>query len=229
MSPAPPRSPSEDLSGWFSLLSRRRRDSNDDQPYESRRQWQPVVTTSRWCTSAPVRTTRASPSTGRRFRSSGPARRSRQFVTSAAGALVRGVPVRIRGGRAALTVPARSVTAFLIDEVHGVARDAALVQPGRVYRWVRFSPSDLRDRCRCLSVAVADDRCPALPCGLPGSRGLRAHVRCPHTRRRPRFTTSGTPAPALVRGGAAPSEPRRRAGNATGEAVAAAGWDVVAR
>ena len=35
---------------------------------------------------------------------------------------------------ATLTVPAKSVTTFLVEGVSGVARDAALVQPGHVYR-----------------------------------------------------------------------------------------------
>ncbi|MER5977301.1 glycoside hydrolase [Streptomyces sp. NPDC001857] len=55
-------------------------------------------------------------------------------VTSADGALVRGAPVAVAGGSATLTVPAKSVTTFLVDGVSGVAKDAALVQPGHVYR-----------------------------------------------------------------------------------------------
>ncbi|MFF8973894.1 glycoside hydrolase [Streptomyces sp. NPDC014995] len=55
-------------------------------------------------------------------------------VTSADGALVRGTPVRVTDRSATLTVPARSVTTFLVEGVSGVAKDAALVQPGHVYR-----------------------------------------------------------------------------------------------
>ena len=55
-------------------------------------------------------------------------------VTSGDGALVRGTPVRVADRSATLTVPAKSVTTFLVDGVGGVARDAALVQPGHVYR-----------------------------------------------------------------------------------------------
>ncbi len=55
-------------------------------------------------------------------------------VTSADGALVRGTPVRVTDRSATLTVPAKSVTTFLVDGVSGVAKDAALVQPGHVYR-----------------------------------------------------------------------------------------------
>ncbi|KOG33492.1 glycoside hydrolase [Streptomyces resistomycificus] len=55
-------------------------------------------------------------------------------VTSADGALVRGTPVRVTDRSATLTVPAKSVTTFLVDGVGGVAKDAALVQPGHVYR-----------------------------------------------------------------------------------------------
>jgi len=55
-------------------------------------------------------------------------------VSSTAGGLVRGEPVRIRDRSATLEVPAKSVTTFVIEGVRGVARDAALVQPGHVYR-----------------------------------------------------------------------------------------------
>jgi O-glycosyl hydrolase len=55
-------------------------------------------------------------------------------VTSADGALVRGTPVPVTGRSATLTVPAKSVTTFLVDGVSGVAKDAALVQPGHVLR-----------------------------------------------------------------------------------------------
>ncbi|MFF3334015.1 glycoside hydrolase [Streptomyces sp. NPDC002888] len=55
-------------------------------------------------------------------------------VTSADGALVRGTPVRVTDRSATLTVPAKSVTTFLVDGVSGVAKNAALVEPGHVYR-----------------------------------------------------------------------------------------------
>jgi O-glycosyl hydrolase len=55
-------------------------------------------------------------------------------VTSTDGALVRGTPVRVTDRSATLVVPAKSVTTFLVEGVNGVARDAALVQPGHVYR-----------------------------------------------------------------------------------------------
>ncbi|WP_234354791.1 glycoside hydrolase [Streptomyces sp. NRRL WC-3618] len=55
-------------------------------------------------------------------------------VTSADGALVQGAPVRVTDRRATLTVPAKSVTTFLVSGVSGVAKDAALIQPGHVYR-----------------------------------------------------------------------------------------------
>ncbi|WP_442819049.1 glycoside hydrolase [Streptomyces sp. NBC_01235] len=55
-------------------------------------------------------------------------------VTSTDGALVRGTPVPVTDRSATLVVPAKSVTTFLIEGVAGVARDAALVQPGHVYR-----------------------------------------------------------------------------------------------
>ncbi|WP_037677512.1 glycoside hydrolase [Streptomyces griseus] len=55
-------------------------------------------------------------------------------VTSADGALVRGTPVPVTDRSATLTVPAKSVTTFVVDGVSGVAGDAALVRPGHVYR-----------------------------------------------------------------------------------------------
>ncbi|MGN9762032.1 glycoside hydrolase [Streptomyces sp. SD31] len=55
-------------------------------------------------------------------------------VTSTDGALVRGTPVPVTDRSATLAVPAKSVTTFLVGGVGGVARDAALVQPGHVYR-----------------------------------------------------------------------------------------------
>ncbi|WP_190242958.1 Ig-like domain-containing protein [Arthrobacter globiformis] len=56
-------------------------------------------------------------------------------VTSdASGALVEGEPVAVGKDRTAvLTVPAESVTTFLVNGVHGVAKDAALVQADHVY------------------------------------------------------------------------------------------------
>jgi O-glycosyl hydrolase len=48
--------------------------------------------------------------------------------------LVRGAPVFVAGRSATLTVPAQSVTTLVIDGVSGVAKDAALVQPGHAYR-----------------------------------------------------------------------------------------------
>ncbi len=59
-------------------------------------------------------------------------------VTSTGGYLVSGepVPVTVSDGvaSATLTVPAESVTTFLVDGVSGVAHDAAIVQDGHVYR-----------------------------------------------------------------------------------------------
>ncbi|NYI03863.1 RICIN domain-containing protein [Allostreptomyces psammosilenae] len=55
-------------------------------------------------------------------------------VTDATGALVHHDPVQVSGEQATFTVPAESVTSFLIDGVSGVDRDAALVQRGHDYR-----------------------------------------------------------------------------------------------
>ncbi|TDC84958.1 hypothetical protein E1193_04135 [Micromonospora sp. KC606] len=55
-------------------------------------------------------------------------------VTDASGALVRHQPIRVDRKSAAFTVPAKSVTTFVVDGVRGVADDAALVEDGHVYR-----------------------------------------------------------------------------------------------
>jgi O-glycosyl hydrolase len=55
-------------------------------------------------------------------------------VSDVDGALVEGEPVGIEGGSAVLTVPAESVTTFVVDGVSGVAEDAAAIQDGSVYR-----------------------------------------------------------------------------------------------
>ncbi len=54
-------------------------------------------------------------------------------VTDGTGALVEQDPVRVTDERATFTVPAQSVTSFLVDGVRGVAGDAALIQPGQEY------------------------------------------------------------------------------------------------
>ncbi|ONK09752.1 RICIN domain-containing protein [Streptomyces sp. MP131-18] len=54
-------------------------------------------------------------------------------VTDADGALVTGSPVRVTDDRATLTVPAESVTTFVVDGASGVARDAALIQRDASY------------------------------------------------------------------------------------------------
>ncbi|GGN33846.1 O-glycosyl hydrolase [Actinoplanes campanulatus] len=54
-------------------------------------------------------------------------------VTSADGKLVRGTPVRVSGRQATLTVPAQSVTTFLVDRVS--AADTAHLRADRVYRF----------------------------------------------------------------------------------------------
>ncbi|TDC23333.1 ricin-type beta-trefoil lectin domain protein [Streptomyces sp. 8K308] len=55
-------------------------------------------------------------------------------VTSADGALVEQDPIRVTDRAASYTVPADSVTTFVVDGVSGVAGDAAAFQPGHEYR-----------------------------------------------------------------------------------------------
>ncbi|MFJ8592327.1 glycoside hydrolase [Streptomyces sp. NPDC093598] len=55
-------------------------------------------------------------------------------VTSADGKLEKQQPVRVTGKQATLTVPAQSVTSFLVKGVSGVAKDAAELRKGHTYR-----------------------------------------------------------------------------------------------
>jgi O-glycosyl hydrolase len=55
-------------------------------------------------------------------------------VTSTDGYLVEGEPVAVEDAAATLTVPAESVTTFVVDGVSGVADDAPLAQEGHVFR-----------------------------------------------------------------------------------------------
>ncbi|MDR7382497.1 RICIN domain-containing protein [Promicromonospora iranensis] len=55
-------------------------------------------------------------------------------VTSVDGYLVEGEPVAVQDAAATLTVPAESVTTFLVAGVSGVADDAPLAQDGHVFR-----------------------------------------------------------------------------------------------
>ncbi|MFD5126448.1 RICIN domain-containing protein [Streptomyces olindensis] len=69
-----------------------------------------------------------------KFRRVAPGATVTPVVTSAEGALVRGTPVKVKDDSATLTVPPKSVTTLLVDGVSGTAAEAALVQPGHVYR-----------------------------------------------------------------------------------------------
>ncbi|MGW0476571.1 RICIN domain-containing protein [Streptomyces coeruleorubidus] len=69
-----------------------------------------------------------------RFKRVAPGATVTPVVTSAGGALVRGTPVKVKDDSATVTVPAKSVTTLLVDGVSGTTEDAALVQPGHVYR-----------------------------------------------------------------------------------------------
>ncbi|MFD9982310.1 glycoside hydrolase [Streptomyces massasporeus] len=55
-------------------------------------------------------------------------------VTSADGKLEKQQPVRVTGKQATLSVPAQSVTSFLVKGVSGVAKDAAELRKGHTYR-----------------------------------------------------------------------------------------------
>jgi len=55
-------------------------------------------------------------------------------VSDGSGGLVRRDAVRVSGGKARYTVPAKSVTTFVVSGVGGVAKDKALIQAGHTYR-----------------------------------------------------------------------------------------------
>ncbi|MGW3563398.1 glycoside hydrolase [Streptomyces sp. NPDC000941] len=55
-------------------------------------------------------------------------------VTSAEGKLERHRPIRVTDRRATFTVPAQSVTSFLVKGVSGTAKDAALLREGHTYQ-----------------------------------------------------------------------------------------------
>ncbi|UWM52113.1 RICIN domain-containing protein [Streptomyces carpaticus] len=95
-------------------------------------------------------------------------------VTSASGALVTGEAVPVRDGRAQLTVPGESVTTFLIDGVSGVAKDAALVQPGHTYQLTGVQSGR--------ALTVADDGSGAvISTAVDGDRG-QIWTLTPHTK-----------------------------------------------
>ncbi|MGW3382978.1 RICIN domain-containing protein [Streptomyces albogriseolus] len=68
-----------------------------------------------------------------KFRRIAPRATVTPVVTSADGKLVRHRAVPVTGGSATVTVPAQSVTTFVVDGVSGVAEDATLLRKGRTY------------------------------------------------------------------------------------------------
>ncbi|MEQ4210041.1 glycoside hydrolase [Actinopolymorpha sp. B9G3] len=55
-------------------------------------------------------------------------------VSSADGGLVTQEPIQLKNRTASFVVPAKSVTTFVVEGVRGVAKEAAYLQPGHVYR-----------------------------------------------------------------------------------------------
>jgi O-glycosyl hydrolase len=97
-------------------------------------------------------------------------------VTSVDGYLVEGQPVAVRDAAATLTVPAESVTTFVVDGVSGVADDATLAQDGHVYRIDgvqsdrSLTPSGNRVVIRT-DAATADQLWELTPLGAPEGSG----------------------------------------------------------
>ena len=69
-----------------------------------------------------------------KFAALGPFATVTPVVTSPAGVLVTGAPVPVTGRRATLTVPAQSVTTFLVRGLISTAAAAPLLEPGHTYR-----------------------------------------------------------------------------------------------
>ncbi|WP_030620420.1 RICIN domain-containing protein [Streptomyces sclerotialus] len=68
-----------------------------------------------------------------KFRRIAPGATVTPVVTSADGGLQRHDALPVSGRKATFTVPAQSVTSFLVDGVSGVAKDAPLLREGRTY------------------------------------------------------------------------------------------------
>ncbi len=84
------------------------------------------------------------------------------IVSDANGGLVRKEPIPVQAKSASFTVPAKSVTTFVIEGVAGVAADAAWIQNGHIYRLQgvqsgrSLAPSDTSAVIRTTDATAAD-------------------------------------------------------------------------
>ncbi|MGW0827721.1 RICIN domain-containing protein [Streptomyces sp. NPDC002845] len=129
-------------------------------------------------------------------------------VTSADGKLVRQKAVRVTGKQATLTVPAQSVTSFLVKGVSGVAKDAAELRKGHTYRLTGVqSGKDLAiaDNGTGLVIRNTDTADPSrqqwrlaqISCDTPGADNRKRYV----------FTNTGEGKRLAIRDGALVAEP----------------------
>ncbi len=136
-------------------------------------------------------------------------------VTSADGKLARQKPVPVTGEQATVTVPAQSVTSFLVKGVSGVAKDAAEVRKGHTYRLTGVqSGKDLTiaDNGTGLVIRSADASAPS------GRQWRVEQISGTDNRKRYVFTEATEGKRLAVRDGALVAEP------AEGRADSAAQW-----
>ncbi|MHB9755153.1 RICIN domain-containing protein [Streptomyces sp. BYX5S] len=134
-------------------------------------------------------------------------------VTSTDGKLAERAPIAVTGRRATFTVPAQSVTTFVINGVSGVAKDAAELRRGRTYELTGVqSGKDLTVAADALVISGGT--------GAAGQRWRLAEISAsgPANRRRHVFTSAADGRRLAVRDGAAVVEPD------TGERDPAAQW-----
>ncbi|WP_432117245.1 RICIN domain-containing protein [Streptomyces sp. bgisy032] len=125
-------------------------------------------------------------------------------VTSADGKLEERRPVRVTGRQATLTVPAQSVTSFLVEGVSGAAKDAAELRKGHTYRLTGVqSGKDLTvaGDGTGLVIRSADASDPS------GQRWKPEQIRGTDNRKRHVFTEAASGKRLAVRDGALVAEP----------------------
>ncbi|MFI9781427.1 RICIN domain-containing protein [Streptomyces sp. NPDC051956] len=136
-------------------------------------------------------------------------------VTSTAGKLAEQTPVAVTGRTASFTVPAQSVTTFVIKGVSGVAKDAAALRKGRTYELTGVqSGKDLTVADGGSTLVIESGT------GMAGQRWRLAQIsgEGPANRRRHVFTSAADGRRLAVRDGAPVVEPD------TDERDAAAQW-----
>ncbi|WP_329580066.1 RICIN domain-containing protein [Streptomyces sp. NBC_01361] len=136
-------------------------------------------------------------------------------VTSTAGKLAEQTPVAVTGRTASFTVPAQSVTTFVIKGVSGVTKDAATLRKGRTYELTGVqSGKDLTVADGGSTLVIESGT------GMAGQRWRLAQIsgEGPANRRRHVFTSAADGRRLAVRDGAPAVEPD------TDERDAAAQW-----